>query len=141
MKAFKTVLFLALIFLSLSISAQKAGGGKQLQAQRIAFMTEQMNLTPEEAQQFWPIYNQYAENLKQIRQNYRQTKVSDTNTDEEVEKFVLAGFDKDQKELDLKKDCYQKLKKIISIRKIQKMYSAEIDFRQEVIQQLKKMKE
>ncbi len=141
MKAFKTVLFLALIFLSLSISAQKAGGGKQLQAQRIAFMTEQMNLTPEEAQQFWPIYNQYAENLKQIRQNYRQTKVSDTNTDEEVEKFVLAGFDKYQKELDLKKDCYLKLKKIISIRKIQKMYSAEIDFRQEVIQQLKKMKE
>ncbi len=141
MKSFKKVLFLSLLFLCFNASAQKVGGAKQLQAQRIAFITQQMNLTPEEAQQFWPIYNQYTENLKQIRQNYKLTKVDDTATDDEIEKFVLAGFDKDQKEVELKKDYYFKLKKIISIRKIRKMYQAEIEFRQEVIQQLKQAKE
>ncbi len=141
MKSFRKVLLPVLLFLCFSASGQKVGGAKQLQAQRIAFITQQMNLMPEEAQQFWPIYNQYTENLKQIRQNYKLTKVDDTATDDEIEKFVLAGFDKDQKEVELKKDYYLKLKKIISIRKIRKMYQAEVEFRQEVIQQLKQAKE
>ena len=70
MKAFKIIIFFGVIFWVGVSSAQNVGGGggaQQLQAQRIAFLTERMNLTPDEAQQFWPLYNQFNENLKQLR--------------------------------------------------------------------------
>ncbi len=139
MKAFKIIIFFGVIFWVGISSAQTGGGGaQQLQAQRIAFLTERMNLTPDEAQLFWPLYNQFNENLKQLRKTYQLAKVDDTAMDDQVEKFILAGFDKDQKELELKKDYYQKLKKILNVRKIQKLFYAETEFRQQVIQQLKK---
>ena len=139
MKFLKIIIFFGLIFSTVIMSAQNGGGAKQLQAQRIAFITERMNLTPEEAQQFWPLYNQFNENLKQIRQAYQLTKVGEDATDDQVEKFLLSGFDKDQKEIELKKDYYLRLKKILNVRKIQKLFRAEVEFRQEVIQQLKKV--
>lgn len=140
MKAFKIIIFFGLIFAVVITSAQNNGGGaNQLQAQRIALITERTNLTPEEAQQFWPLYNQYNENLKQLRKAYQLIRVGEDATDDQVEKFILSGFDKDQKEIELKKDYYQRLKKILNVRKIQKLFRAEVEFRQEVIQQLKKV--
>lgn len=32
-----------------------------IKAQKIAFFTEKLSLTPEEAQRFWPVYNLYWE--------------------------------------------------------------------------------
>ena len=32
---------------------------EQIQAQKIAFISTQLELTPDEAQKFWPIYNRY----------------------------------------------------------------------------------
>ena len=140
MKAFKIIIFFGLIFAVVITSAQNNGGGaNQLQAQRIALITERTNLTPEEAQQFWPLYNQYNENLKQLRKAYQLIRVGEDATDDQVEKFILSGFDKDQKEIELKKDYYQRLKKVLNVRKIQKLFRAEVEFRQEVIQQLKKV--
>ncbi len=141
MKTFKIIIFFGLIFAVFITSAQNnaVGGANQLQAQRIAFITERMNLTPEEAQQFWPLYNHHNEILKQLRKAYQLTRVSEDATDDQVEKFILSGFDKDQKEIELKKDYYQRLRKVLNVRKIQKLFRAEVEFRQEVIQQLKKV--
>ncbi len=47
----------------------KAQNGSRLEALKIAYVTKKMDLTPEEAQRFWPIYNQYAAELKQVRQD------------------------------------------------------------------------
>jgi hypothetical protein len=42
--------------------------GSRLEALKIAFLTKKLNLSTEEAQRFWPIYNQYAQEIKKIRQ-------------------------------------------------------------------------
>ena len=130
-----------MFFLSFSVLAQNGEGAKQIQAQKVAFMTQRMGLTPEEAQQFWPLYNQYAENLKLIRQNFRAIKSEEDATDDQIEKTILANFEKEQKEIDLKKEYFQKLKKVINIRKIQKMYHSENDFRKEVLQEIRRKKD
>lgn len=44
----------------------------RLQAYKIAFLTKRLNLTPDEAQRFWPIYNQYEQELRQARIENRQ---------------------------------------------------------------------
>jgi hypothetical protein len=52
---------------------QQPNGGA-LEAYKIAFITKRLNLTPEEAQRFWPIYNQYAAEIRQAYLAYRDNK-------------------------------------------------------------------
>src|ERR1700712_2190452 len=40
---------------------------EEIEALRVAFISKELQLTPVEAQQFWPLYNQYSQKLKEIR--------------------------------------------------------------------------
>src|SRR5216684_7922507 len=48
---------------------QQPGAG--LEAMKIAFFTRRLDLTPEEAQLFWPIYNRYSGEVRQAYLTYR----------------------------------------------------------------------
>ncbi|MES2777639.1 MAG: hypothetical protein V4722_25905 [Bacteroidota bacterium] len=41
-----------------------------IESLKIAFLTKQLELTPEEAQKFWPVYNQYTTELKKTRKEH-----------------------------------------------------------------------
>jgi hypothetical protein len=67
-------------WLMLSCEAQTGGGGLQrgggemLESVHIGYLTKNLNLSPEEAQRFWPVYNQYAAEIRQARQAYKMNK-------------------------------------------------------------------
>lgn len=42
-------------------------GGRNIESLKIAYITRELTLMPEEAQKFWPIYNSYVEELKAVR--------------------------------------------------------------------------
>ena len=52
---------LALILCANTSFAQKGNGDKKerIKAYRVAFMTEELALTPEESEKFWPLYNEF----------------------------------------------------------------------------------
>jgi len=55
----------------ISLNAQPdARNEDAIESIKIAFLTKQLELTPEEAQKFWPIYNQYAAELKKMRKDH-----------------------------------------------------------------------
>lgn len=138
----KIIFAIAVLGLSLSLHAQPNQNGKnKLEAQRVAFITQRLNLTPEEAQQFWPVFNQYTEKLQQIRSIARPDKPLDELSDADTEKLIVNEFDKEAKELELKKDLYQKLRKIISIKKIAKLYKAERDFKGMLLERIQQKQE
>ena len=125
------------VVLSLSAFAQQ---GKRIETMRIAFITQRLNLTSEEAQQFWPVYNQFIEKMQQIKGSKTDTPLEDMN-DADTEKMILTDFDKESKELELKKEYYQKLKKVLPVRKVAKLYRSERDFKQELVKYLKEARE
>ena len=68
------LLILITLSLGLTSTAQnnfRAGRPETVEAIKIAYFTKKLNLTPDEAQKFWPIYNQYFDELRQIRQQNR----------------------------------------------------------------------
>jgi hypothetical protein len=115
--------------------------GEKIKIQRIAFITQRLSFTEVEAQQFWPVYNEYTEKLQQMRKQSKPEKPFDESTDADVEKMISAQFDREAKELELKKEYFQRLKKVISVKKIAKLYRAEKDFRGELVKQLQEMRE
>lgn len=114
---------------------------ERVEAQRIGFITQRVNLTPEESQQFWPIYNQYTDKMQQIRSSTKMEKTFDDMSDADIEKIIMAQMDKESRILDLRKEYYQKFKKVISVKKIAKLYKAEQDFKGEMLKQLQEMRQ
>lgn len=94
MKRIFTLFFFFLFFISNS-PAQAPRAGERVEALKIAYLTKKLNLTTEEAQKFWPVYNQYMSELKKAR--FEGRSMDELEKDEkilEVRKKYLADFSK-----------------------------------------------
>lgn len=109
----------------------------RIAAYRIAVFTEVLNLTPEEAQGFWPIFNDYQNKREQLQKQLKPSTQFDGMSDSEVEEYLKKYFDLKQQEIDLEKDLVQKLRKTLPARKIAKLPVAEREFRERLIAKLK----
>jgi hypothetical protein len=74
--------FLLLICFAFTILFGVAQNGNRIEALKIAYITKRLDLSPDEAQKFWPIYNQYAEELKRTRQDAVRNSKSEIELDE-----------------------------------------------------------
>ena len=75
------LLFTILVFAVLFVSAQN---GTRIETLKIAYITNRLNLSPEEAQKFWPIYNNYSLELKVARMKAQNNNSSEIELDESL---------------------------------------------------------
>lgn len=117
--------------------------GSRMEAQKIAYITEELELNAEEAQKFWPIYNEFQGEMKSLRAETKEKGRSDKDfTDADAEIFLNTIFEKEQKKLDLKKMYFKKMETAISKAKIAKLFTIENIFRDKVYKSIKRrMKE
>lgn len=122
-------------------AAQDPKVRSKIQAARIAYITDQLALTPAEAEKFWPIYREFSEKRKEIRQQLRDARKNPdpSKTQEQVDQDVVnAQLDVKQKELNLEKDYSGKLLKVISAQKLRTLPDAERRFRQIILEQIQR---
>ena len=65
MKKSILIIFIS-IFATSSLLAQKINRQK-IQLLKTAFITDAVNLTPDEAEKFWPVYNLYSDEMRRLR--------------------------------------------------------------------------
>lgn len=104
----------------------------RIEAARAAYITERLGLTPEEAEKFWPVYKEFAEKRKTIRQQY----VTARESGKDEKELVELGLKVKQQELDLEKDYSDRLMKVISAQKLMNLRGAEREFTRLVIRQI-----
>ncbi len=63
---------------------KKEPDGSRIASLKIAYLTRKLNLSPEEAQRFWPIYNNYANEIKNARIEQRKNKASELETEDKI---------------------------------------------------------
>jgi len=132
-------------FFASSLIGQPRGNDYQnkrekIEAMKIAFITQRLSLNREEAQKFWPVYNEYdAEKgklRKEKREQYRDYKTNfDDLSDEEITKFVDSQIIYRQRELDIQKKYHIDLKGVLPIRKVALLYKAEEDFKKHLLKE------
>jgi hypothetical protein len=139
-----TIKFLALFMLmafSGNIFAQRqpdrVRNVDRIKAQRIAFLTEKMSLTPEEAQKLWPVLIEFNDKRKQLLIEFRASWLSDTDvsklTDKEAEKYAEAHVLHIEKSAKLARELHEELKKILPPKKIALLYEAEEEFNRKLM--------
>ena len=111
---------------------------EKIEVQKIAFITKQLDLTPEEAQKFWPVYNQFSDARKQLHEQHKKNRKNiDDLSDSEIEQIIDNHIILDQKELDIKKKYHAEFKKVLSNKKIAKLYHSEDQFKRELLKRIK----
>ena len=113
----KKIILLILLyggFLFSAAAQDEQHDGGRLQAYKIAFLTKKLNLTPEEAQKFWPIYNKYEEELRAARIENRQKKATEIATEEKI--------------LNIRKKYNSEFSKALSTEKVNTLFKSEREF-------------
>lgn len=149
-RSFSRVLLLALLLLgSAGAWAQSAAlpsgrpnqprTGQRLENARIAYITDKLALTPEQAQRFWPLFNEFTEKRRELR---RQTRFNlrnqdfSTMSDKDIRTALDDQFKLRQGEINLEKEYIDRFAKVISLRQVAQLLQAERDFTKELIQRL-----
>ncbi len=146
MKNVVLILFLGL-FSGLIFAQEKPIKGKARQEKikqlKIAYITEQLSLTSAEAEKFWPIYNELESKLKSTRKAHKKCMdelSNEANKDDDFKKKAAALFDNEQTMISLKKEYYTKIAEEIGYKKATKLLQLEKEFKQKLLQELKKRK-
>lgn len=142
MKRFITYFYLLVFcFTTISLVAQPGAKRDKIEALRVSFISQKVNFTTQEAQSFWPLYNEYNDKLelnrKSFRQQYGPNADLSIKTDKEAELYLLAELNLKQKEFELYKEYYEKFKKVLPVKKVAMLRRAEEDFKKELIKNIK----
>ncbi len=151
--AMKRILFiLTIALLPLSVYAQNDPGKQQrlqriqqIQSAKIAFFTAEIQLTPKEAEEFWPLYNEYwkerdalmRKTQKAMLEIHASVKGGDVKQGPELVKLLESYISSSTEEGAIHRAYYDKFYKILPIEKVAKLYVAEEEFRMKMIYQLR----
>jgi hypothetical protein len=110
---------------------------QKMEAVRIGYITKRLDLTTDEAQKFWPIYNECQADLKKLHQANKPSKKIEDMTDAEAEKLLIAKTDMQKKKIELELTYRERFKKVLSTKKVALLETAEMHFRQQVFSEVR----
>ena len=107
----------------------------KLETMRVGLISDRLELTPEQAEKFWPVYNQYLKERDALKEEYRSKlgNIDPKNaTEEETKKMLEVRLALKTRELGLEKDYSNRLMTVISSKQVVALKQAEQEFRQRV---------
>jgi hypothetical protein len=138
--SFKTFFIVMLLVPSFCMFGQNGEFKEKLKdkfkAQKVAYITSELELSETESQKFWPIYNSYQAEIEQLKADI-DIKPSRDMSDKEAEDMMYALLENRSKEIDVQKKYIQKMKTAISARKIAMLFKAERQFKEKVVSNMK----
>ena len=127
----KFILYISFLFIAFSVSAQTVSEDGQLNPKKeekikalyVAYISQQLSLTPTEAEKFWPAHAQYESDLR------------------EINKGDLNELDRQQAVLNVKKKYQNNFNKILGNERSNNFYRQDTEFRKKLVDRLKQMRQ
>ncbi|MBU2905438.1 hypothetical protein KO529_11630 [Arenibacter algicola] len=137
----------SLLFLAatLSLSSQEKQDWDKIKSLKIAFITERLDLTPKEAQSFWPIYNEHQSKREGLLREERfeigsEIKNLDTLSDARAGELLARMQKLEEEKYNVEKSYIEKISKTISAKKTILLMRSEEDFKRQLIKQYRQRK-
>ncbi|HEY1010803.1 MAG: hypothetical protein ACO1NS_06445 [Daejeonella sp.] len=127
-------IFVLCLMFTLPALAQKTWGrSQQIESLKVAFITSKLDLTSEEAEKFWPVYNNYTKEFLELLRKRREARY---NKSADPDETISADLAYESKMLELKKKYRKLYARAIPPQKILALYKAEAEFREHLYRQL-----
>jgi Spy/CpxP family protein refolding chaperone len=146
MKTLKLFIFFIFLFTIKSFAQPGFGGEKreQIKALKIGFITDELQLTTEEATKFWPVFNSFESKQQELRRQ-KMKAFMDRADEEYLERLsdkdavaLLNQMEDNEEDLfQLRKKFISSLKAILPPIKIIKLKLAEEKFNKKLLKQYK----
>ncbi len=140
----KKYLFILLAFGIINVSHAQHSSGKdkydeQYEASKIAFITSKLQLTPKEAQSFWPVYNQYESEKDALWNSVKRMGSEEmaVMSERSSTEYLDNMLNYDRKKLKMKEALVSEMKNILPARKVAMLFVVEREFRKELLTQMK----
>lgn len=127
---------------------QKDDWIQKIKSEKVAYLTTELQLSPEEAQNFWPVYNEFDKKRFEIHMQRRhmehntmeEENIGDLN-EQQLKKIATEFISLYQKEADLMKEYKEKFLTVLPAKKVVMFYDVENDFRSRMLKVYKQRKE
>jgi hypothetical protein len=138
----KNLLLLSLLFCTpyFSFAQNQSSRSKEIESYKIAYMTDKLNLSTDDAKVFWPIYTAFQNEQAALRKERMQNMISFRKIDEinnlsdsEVGNLLNSELNYKQKELNIEKKYFAQLKAKLPIKVVGKYYRAQETFKRELL--------
>lgn len=140
----RTLIIALLLSVSLHSFSQDNDRRERIKALKVAYLTEQLELSKTEAQQFWPIYNTFEEKEHELRkENYSKRKEInfESLSEQDAKKMIDDMVSAEKKKQELRENFIRDLQKILPSKKIIKLKVAEDEFNKKMFEEFKKRKD
>ena len=130
---------IGLLFIPFWSYGQSNSAKQKLQAAKIGLITQRLVLTPDQAQKFWPVYQQFTEQKRSNQTEFRALKKSykaETATEAETKQLIQKGQELKQNQLNLEKEYSDKLLGVINSKQLLSLRQAEDEFRKTILKRL-----
>lgn len=142
------LLFLFISFTAIAQNGQRVREKKeQIKSMKIAFITNELSLTPDEATKFWPLYNAFEDKQRAIRKQKMRgylDRMDDNSinelSDKEASSLLIQVESTEDEIYQNRKKLFASLKGVIPSIKILKLKKAEEDFNRKLLQQYRNKK-
>jgi hypothetical protein len=124
------------LFSFTGIAQEKDKHRERIKALKTAHITEGLNLTPREAQQFWPVYNEYEQKRRSLyRQEHADIPKIECVTEESAAARIEEYIEIEKQDYLLKKKYYSDLRKIFSAKRIIQLKKVEDEFNEKMMRE------
>lgn len=131
----------SLTFLTVSL-AQQGPRQEKIEAFKIAFFTERLQLTPEESKAFWPVFNQFENERDALKDKFDLDNQNlELMSDKDVEAAVTQHLDMEEQMVKLRRDYIRRFKEVLPIRKVAMLQRIDNDFKRALLEEIKKRRE
>ena len=139
------IAFLCIVSMTASGFAQ-GRHGERIRAFKTGYLTQELDLSPAEAEKFWPIYNEFESKsfeLRVERRNQERDRIKSMGgpealTDEQARAFLENIFKNEEEALKSKKELYKALEGVLPPGKLLLLYRAEIDFNKRLLTEFRR---
>lgn len=106
---------------------------ERIEAEKIAFITQQLSLSPQEAQRFFPLYNEYRKEINTVLQASRgvdnRSQRDRSKMDELATETAILG---------IKKKYRERYTEIVGQARASRFFEVEREFREKLVQELRR---
>lgn len=115
---------------------------KEFEAQKVAFFTQELDLSPVEAASFWPLYNEMQKKIRKvegdIRKGYNEARETKNLTEKDYETAIRKVLDAEREMIDIKTEYYVAMLKVLPASKLWKLNEAERKFHRQLFDKLRR---
>lgn len=140
--------FVLTLLISFNSFSQRKESRKKVKVLKVSYITEKLNLTAQEAEKFWPIYNKFDKERHALyhgKRNALKEEISknggiDNLSEKEAKTFAKKMLAAEKSYFQANEKYQTELSKVISYKKILKLHIVERDFTRSMFKRLRKVR-